>query len=263
MMTAISPFLSLVDMYDYLPNFDADCDLQVGDWVVVQPRRMAALLGPLISTWETVPRAHALSATSSFAPRYALSQLLPEPLTLRRRSLAWNRVGLASFTKLPRLAPLSMARAHYCQRKRMHVADDSPIAERDSSVLDGDASSGNGNLYLHVRLGLLTPSRPYVFGGLDIVEVLGWPSDDACAEEDRGGRVPSSSVTRQPAVLYLNLLTGETLTREEAVRRASKLMPSYTSSTATWSSAIEAAAEKEWQQWVLRRACITQQQPCG
>ncbi|KAG5477016.1 hypothetical protein LSCM1_05350 [Leishmania martiniquensis] len=264
MMAAVSPFLSLVDMYDYLPNFDADCDLQVGDWVVVQPQRMAALLGPLISAWETVPQGHALSSTSTFAPRYALSQLLPEPLTLRRRSLAWNRTGLGSFsTRLPRLAPLSMARAHYCKRKRMHVADDSPIAARDSSVLGDDASSGNGNLYLHVRLGLLTPSRPYVFGGLDIVEVLGWPSDGVCTEEDRAACATPSLATRPPAVLYLNLLTGETLTREEAVRRTSKLMPSYTSSTATWSSAIEAAAEKEWQQWVLRRACIAQQQPCG
>ncbi|CAG9575162.1 conserved hypothetical protein [Leishmania major strain Friedlin] len=261
-MTAIPPFLSLVDMYGYLPNFDADCDLQVGDWVVVQPQRRAALLGPLISAWETAPQDHALSAASSFVPQYTLSQLLPEPLTLRRRSLAWNRVGLDSFsTRLPRLAPLSMARAHYCQRKRLHVSDDSPTNTRESSVCEDDASSGNGNLYLHVRLGLLTPSRPYVFGGLDIVEVLGWPYDDACAE-DTAAPVPPRSATQKPAVLYLNLLTGETLTREEAVRRTSKLMPSFTSSTTTWSSAIEEAAEKEWQQWVLRGTCITQQQPC-
>ncbi|GET89246.1 hypothetical protein, conserved [Leishmania tarentolae] len=262
-MSAIPPFLSLVDMYGYLPNFDADCDLQVGDWVVVQPQRMAALLGPLITAWETAPQDHLHSVASSFMPQYTLSQLLPEPLTLRRRSLAWNRAGLDSFsTRLPRLAPLSMARAHYCQRKRLHVADDSPANTRDNSVFDGDAGSGNGNLYLHVRLGLLTPSRPYVFGGLDIVEVLGWQYDDAC-EEDTAVLAPSHSSTQKPTVLYLNLLTGETLIREEAVRRTSKLMPSFTSSTTTWSSAIEEAAEKEWQQWVLRRTCITQQQPCG
>ncbi|CAJ1009218.1 hypothetical protein Q4I28_004532 [Leishmania naiffi] len=252
-MAAVPPFLSLVDIYDYLPNFDADCDLQVGDWVVVQPQRMAALLGPLISAWEAAPQNHVLSAASSFVPQYTLSQLLPEPLTLRRRSLAWNRVGLDSFSaKLPRLAPLSMARAHYCQRKRMHVADDSPANARGGGVFGDDASSGNGNLYLHVRLGLLTPSRPYVFGGLDIVEVLAWPSGGACAEEDTAACVPPRLATQTPAVLYLNLLTGETLTREEAVRRASTLLPSYTSSATTWSSAIEEAAEKEWQQWVLR-----------
>ncbi|KAG5502876.1 hypothetical protein JKF63_04646 [Porcisia hertigi] len=261
-MAAVPPFLSLADIYDYLPNFDADCDLQVGDWVVIQPWRIAALLGPLISSWETAPQSHAMPATSS-VPQHTLSQFLPDPLTLRRRSLSWNRVALNPHsTKLPRLAPLSMARAHYCQRKRVHMADDSPTNAGNSKLLDDDASTGNGNLYLHVRLGLLTPSRPYVFGGLDIVEVLAWLPDDACAEEDTAASEPPHSVNQKPAVLYLNLLTGETLTREEAVCRTLKRMPSYNSSNSTWASAIEEAAEKEWQQWVLRRTCITQQQPC-
>lgn len=259
-MAGVSPFMTLEEIYDYLPNFDADCDLQVGDWVVVQPRRMAALLGPLITAWEGGTPLSLPTASSVSVPQYTLSQLLPEPLTLRRRSLEWRGASLDTVVaNLPHLAPLSMARAHFCHRKRVHVSDDSPTNAGDSKMFGRDESSGNGALYLHVRLGLLTPSRPYLFGGLDIVEVLAWPSAFACAEEEAAAaRAPI------PSRLYLNLLTGETLTKAEAVRRTSKLVPAYgAAQTITWCSAIEEAAEQEWQQWLLRSKCVVAPQPCG
>jgi hypothetical protein len=267
-MATYYPFLTLGDVYDYLPNFNPDYDLQVGDWVVVQPWRMSALLNPLIAAWEQksmTQRGAASRSPCGPAPQYKLDQLLPEPLNLRRRALPWNGEGSpVARSRLPRLAPLSMVCAHFCQRKRKHVLEITGRSDGEASCEHMEAE--NSNLYFHMRLGLLTPSRPFIFGGLDIVEVLAWPSEADSAEEDISSDT-SSELRRdvEPSIMYLNLLTGETLTREEAMNRVSKAL-TYSSNTPSWSSPIEEAAEKEWQKWVARRACEQPQpqpQPCS
>ncbi|KPI87270.1 hypothetical protein ABL78_3665 [Leptomonas seymouri] len=259
-MAAFLPFLTLGDVYDYLPNFNPDCDVQVGDWVVVQPWRTSALLSPLIAAWEksTAQGAAASMKSCGPAPQYKLGQLLPEPLSLRRRALSRSCEGsrLAHW-RFPRLAPLSMARAHFCQRKRSHVLE---LTERRDGVAGCEhMEAESGRLYFHMRLGLLTPSRPYIFGGLDIVEVLAWPSEEGIANDTS----PDSRRTTAPSIMYLNLLTGETLTREDAVRHVANVLE-HSPAISSWSSPIEEAAEKEWQQWVARKVCQQPQpQPCS
>lgn len=265
-MSNFYPFLSLGDVYDYLPNFNSDYDLQVGDWVVIQPWRISALLSPLIVAWEQKSVTHSVAASNNSCgptPQYKLSQLLPEPLNLRRRALTWNgEEPRQTHTRFPRLAPLSMARARFCQRKRQRLLE--TTGRKDGETSCEYMESENANLYFHMRLGLLTPSRPFIFGGLDIVEVLAWPSEEDSAEEDIvNGTSSESRRATAPSTLYLNLLTGETLTREEAVTRVANAL-AYSTAAPSWSSPIEEAAEKEWQQWVARRASKEPQpQPCS
>ncbi|KPA79617.1 hypothetical protein ABB37_05414 [Leptomonas pyrrhocoris] len=265
-MSTSYPFLTLGDVYDYLPNFNPDYELQVGDWVVIQPWRISTLLDPLIAVWEQKSVAQGVTAPGSPcgpAPQYTLDQLLPEPLNLRRRALSWNGEGSRlTHSRFPRLARLSMARGHFCQRKRRHVLE--LTGRKDSEAGCEHMEAESDNLYFHMRLGLLTPSRPYIFGGLDIVEVLACPSEEDNAGENGASETTSDAPrTAAPSTMYLNLLTGETLTREEAVSRVSNAL-AYASATPTWSSPIEEAAEKEWQQWVARRVFkLSLPQPCS
>lgn len=229
------------DLYAYLPNFDFYRDLQVGDWVLITPMRRGLLLDPLIAMWECSNNAETNEAPATRAPRkpnvprYGLRDLLPDALTIRRRGLTSEvERQRSSPSAVLRLAPLSMAKSYYCRRKRTHEEE----GEEGTGAGEKRGNKEKGrNLYLHVRLGLLTPSMPHIFGGVDIVEVLAWPLN---VKKNDG----SSALTKEPVPLLLNLFTCEALTAEEAAVRASKvpLLPE-------WAATIEEIAEQEWKEW--------------
>nr|CCC89618.1 unnamed protein product [Trypanosoma congolense IL3000] len=172
--------LSRRELEEYLPNFDPLLDPQIGEWVLVTPRRRVTLLGPLLQRLQNdglQPVYPFLAASRDhFRAPLNASLLCAEEISERA-------------AELPRVLPSigEVWRRH--QYRRLCAPDsDADGMEEDDTVL-----------YLNPRALLLTPSAPVVFGGSDFIE--GFDRENGC-------------------VVYVNWKTGESSTDSAVLRPA-------------------------------------------
>ncbi|CCW70949.1 unnamed protein product [Phytomonas sp. Hart1] len=203
--------LTTQELFTYLPNFIAECDPQVGEWVLITPVRRRTLLDPLIQLWEGKESGDEssghLTGAKKNPKRYSLSTFVCD-------------VGGIQ------LAPLSVAMLFLCDKECTHSGD--------SSVPD------NAPLYLHVRLGLLTASTPSVFGGEDNIKVIIIQPD--CAR-------PQAATLYIPPVRTFTRSDVSSSGVRTQKRDKAAVMASISPSSASCRESIEANAHQEWVEW--------------